>query len=111
LGSPLRSIIFAAVIIFTVSLAVTPVLAQTNSTDDLLEKFQGTIGNWLNFFEVNVSWISTSFLDFMKHVIKATYFTIGVLGFVLWASGISRFSGKRLLLGAVALALISEILL
>jgi len=107
----LRSAIFAVLFLLVFSLAVAPVLAQTNSTDDLLEKFQGTIGNWLNFFEVNVSWISASLLDFMKHVIKATYFTIGVLGFALWASGISRFSGKRLLMGAVALALISEILL
>ena len=107
----MRSAIFAVLFLLVFSLAVAPVLAQTNSTDDLLEKFQGTIGNWLNFFEVNVSWISASLLDFMKHVIKATYFTIGVLGFVLWASGISRFSGKRLLMGAVALALISEILL
>jgi hypothetical protein len=107
----LRAVIFAVLFVFAISLTVAPVLGQTNSTDDLLEKFQGAIGSWLNFFEVNVSWISASLLDFMKYAIKATYFTIGVLGFVLWASGISRFSGKRLLMGAVALALISEILL
>jgi hypothetical protein len=75
------------------------------------KKFQSIIGNWIDFFENNVSWISASLLDFLKYMIKATYFTIGVLGFVLWASGISRFSGKRLLLGAVALALVSEVLL
>ena len=107
----MRSAIFAVLFLFVFSLAVAPVWAQVNSTDDLLEKFQGTIGNWLNFFEVNVSWISASLLDFMKHVIKATYFTIGVLGFIICASGISRISGKSLLMGAVALALISEILL
>jgi hypothetical protein len=111
LGSQLKAVVFAVISLFVLSLAVAPVLAQDSSTDDLLEKFQGTIGNWLSFFEINVSWISASLLDFMKHVIKATYFTIGVLGFVLWASGISKFSGKRLLMGAIALALVSEVLL
>lgn len=107
----MRAVVFAAIFLFALSLAVPPVLAQANSTEDLLDKFQGTIGSWLSFFEANISWISSSLLDFLKHAIKATYFTIGVLGFVLWASGISKFTGKRLLLGAVALALISEILL
>lgn len=107
----MRAVVLAVLFLFALSLAVPPVLAQPNSTGDLLEKFQGALGSWLNFFEINVNWISASLLDFMKHAIKATYFTIGVLGFVLWASGVSRFSGKRLLMGAVALALVSEILL
>lgn len=107
----MRAVVVAVLFLFAVSLAVAPVLSQANSTDDLQEKFQGAIGGWLSFFESNVSWISASLLDFMKHIIKVTYFTIGVLGFVLWSSGISRFSGKRLLLGAIALALVSEILL
>lgn len=99
------------VFLFVVGLTIAPVLGEANSTDDLQAKFQEAIGRWLSFFDVNLSWVSASLLDFMKHAIKATYFTIGVLGFVLWASGISKFSGKRLLLGAVALAFVSEVLL
>jgi hypothetical protein len=107
----LRLGVFVFLFLFAIGFSIAPVLGQTNSTGDLQEKFQGAIGNWLSFFEINVNWISASLLDFMKHAIKATYFTIGVLGFVLWASGISKYSGKRLLLGAVALALMSEVLL
>lgn len=107
----MRACVLAIILIFWVSIIVAPVLAQTESDGSLQDKFQSAIGQWLNFFEANVSWISASLLDFMKHVIKATYFTIGVIGFALWATGLSRFSGKRLLIGAVALALISEVLL
>jgi len=107
----LKGAIVAFLVIFALGFMVAPVLCQANSTGDLQERFQSAIGNWLGFFETNVNWISASLLDFLKHVIKATYFTIGVLGFVLWASGLSKFTGKRLLLGAVALALVAEVLL
>lgn len=107
----MKAVASAVLLAVIMALAVGHVLAQSNSSDDLQEKFQGAIGGWLGFFEESIGWVSVSLLDFMKHAIKATYFTIGVLGFVLWASGISKFSGKRLLMGAVALALISEILL
>lgn len=87
------------------------VRAQTNSTDQVQEKFQSAIQNWLSFFETNINWLSTAFLGFLKDVIRATYFTLGLAGFVLWSTGISKYSGRKLLIGAIALALISEIFL
>lgn len=107
----MRPGLFLLVCLLAVGLTISPVLGEANSTDDLQQKFQDAIGRWLGFFDVNVGWVSATLLEFMKHAIKATYFTIGVLGFILWASGISRYSGRRLLLGAVALAFVSEVLL
>jgi len=65
----------------------------------------------LGFFQDNISWLAASILQFVKNIIRATYFTIGIVGFVLWSTGLSKYSGRRLLIGAVALALVSEILL
>lgn len=103
--------VFLLICLFAVGLTISPVLGETNSTDDLQQRFQEAIGRWLGFFDNNVGWVSATLLDFMRHAIKATYFTIGVLGFILWASGISKYSGRRLLLGALALAFVSEVLL
>jgi hypothetical protein len=92
-------------------IAAGSVKAQVNSTDQIQEKFQSTVTNWLNFFETNINWLSTAFLGFLKEVIRATYFTLGLTGFILWSTGLSRYTGRRLLIGAVALAFVSAIFL
>jgi type IV secretory pathway TrbL component len=94
-----------------ISLAVGIVRAQANSTNQVQEQFQNTIGNWLNFFQTNINWLSAAFINFLKNVIKAIYFTLGIIGFVMWSTGISKYSGRRLLIGAIALALVSQIFL
>jgi len=94
------------------------VMAQTNSTvvppnstDQVQQQFQNAVGNWLGFFQTNINWLSSAFLGFLRNVIEATYFTLGLVGFVLWVTGISKYSGKRLLIGAIALALVAQIFL
>lgn len=41
------------------------------------DRSQGTVGNWIKFFETNTQWASVTILDFLKYLIKVTYFTVG----------------------------------
>ncbi|MDI9643595.1 MAG: hypothetical protein QFX35_00035 [Candidatus Verstraetearchaeota archaeon] len=79
--------------------------------EDIQERFQEAIGGWIKFFETNLEWLSWAMLEFMKYAIKTVYFVIGLAGFVMWASGISRYTGKKLMIGAVMMAIVSELLL
>ncbi len=85
-----------------------------NGTDldlDLEERFRETVSGWLGSFGHNIEWLSTAAVDFLRRAIKVTYFAVGLIGFVMWSSGISRYSGKRLMLGAVAMAFVAEVAL
>jgi len=81
----------------------------TNSSIE--DKFRSTIGGWIAAFQDNLDWLSAAMLDLIKNVIKAAYFVVGLAGFLMWSTGISRYSGKRLIMGAVLMALVSEVLL
>ena len=78
---------------------------------DVEDNFRSTIGSWIAFFESNIAWFSETMIGIMKNAIKATYFTVGLAGVVMWATGIAKYSGKRLIIGAILMALVSEILL
>ncbi|MCX8182210.1 MAG: hypothetical protein N3D12_03735 [Candidatus Methanomethyliaceae archaeon] len=94
-------LIFSLLCIF-----VSPVCAES-----VQEKFQNTINSWMQFFETNLEWLSLTLNEFLKRIIKITYFTIGLAGFVLWASGFSKYTGRRLMVGALIMAFVAEILL
>ncbi|MDH5811386.1 MAG: hypothetical protein QXP73_01765 [Candidatus Methanomethylicaceae archaeon] len=79
--------------------------------ESVQERFQNTISSWMQFFENNLEWFSLTLNEFLKRVIKITYFTIGLAGFVLWASGFSKYTGRRLMVGALIMAFVAEILL
>ncbi len=83
----------------------------TVRAESVQERFQDAINSWMKFFETNLQWLSVTVTDFLKKVLKITYFTIGLAGFVMWASGFSKYTGRRLMLGALAMALVSEVLL
>ena len=107
----------AYIFVFLV-LALVGFMAATSATrtdlqtgGDKEDKFRSTIGSWISFFESNIAWFSQAMVVFMKNVIKAIYFTVGLTSFVMWSTDISKYSGKRLIIGAVLIALVSVILL
>ncbi|MBC7112815.1 MAG: hypothetical protein H5T34_02155 [Candidatus Methanomethyliales bacterium] len=87
------------------------VFVSSVSAESVQEKFQNTINSWMQFFETNLEWFSLTLNEFLKRVMKITYFTIGLAGFILWASGFSKYTGRRLMIGALIMALVVEILL
>lgn len=87
------------------------VKGEDNSSEALQERFHSVVGDWLNFFQSNLEWFASTIVSFMKYAVKTIYFAVGLAGFVMWASGISRYTGKKLIIGAIAMAIVSEILL
>ena len=100
-----------AVVVVGLILAEGPVRAEMQTNWDVEDKFRTSIGSWISFFESNLAWFSETMVEFMKNAIKATYFTVSLARFVMWATGLAKYSGKRLIIGAMLLALVSEILL
>ncbi len=90
---------------------VMPVGAETNGTADVEDKFRSTIEGWIALIQSNILWLSEAMTSLVKGVIKAVYFIVGLAGFLMWSSGVSRYSGKRLVLGALAMAFVAEVLL
>jgi len=90
---------------------VAPVGADMDGGGDVEDKFRSTIEGWVSLIQSNVLWISEAMTGLVRGVIKAVYFIVGLAGFLMWSSGVSKYSGKRLVLGAVAMAFVSEVLL
>jgi uncharacterized membrane protein YuzA (DUF378 family) len=90
---------------------VAPVGADLDDGGDVEDKFRSTIEGWVALIQSNVLWISEAMTGLVRGVIKAVYFIVGLAGFLMWSSGVSKYSGKRLVLGAVAMAFVSEVLL
>ena len=107
----MRACVYATLVLLCIAMLTGVVRADLQTGGGIEDRFQSTIGSWISFFETNIQWASVTMLEFLKYAIKATYFTVGLVGFVMWASGISRYSGKRLVIGAIAMALASEIIL
>ena len=101
----------ACVILAVIGIMALMGTVRAQDGEGVEDRFRSTIDSWIAFFEGNIAWISQTMIEFMKNVIKATYFALGMAGFLLWATGLSKYSGKRLIMGAVILALISEIIL
>ena len=93
------------------SVACSPVGADPDGGGDIEDKFRSTIEGWVSLIQSNVLWISEAMTGLVRGVIKAVYFIVGLAGFLMWSSGVSKYSGKRLVLGAVAMAFVSEVLL
>jgi hypothetical protein len=112
-GTGLKAnVLILLVLALVVLMAATSIVrADLQTGGDVEDRFRSTIGSWISFFESNIDWFSQAIIVFMKNVIKAIYFTVGLAGFVMWSTGISKYSGKRLIISAVLMALVSEILL
>jgi len=48
-------------------------------------------------------------LEVLITIARASYVALGLLGLVLWATGVSPFRGRHLLVGAVVLAIMAEV--
>ncbi|MCS7363890.1 MAG: hypothetical protein NDF54_00430 [archaeon GB-1867-035] len=77
----------------------------------LEEKFREMILNWIKAIERNVSWLISTITTTTLIIARTSYSSMIILGVILWASGIQRYFGRKLIIGGSIIALISEILL
>lgn len=94
-------------VILLVGLVAVLISAQTNSTDPFM-RINNIVDNILKSLD--------SFLQNLKEVIKVHIVSIskslavilGLIGSVLYFSGLSKYSGRGMIIGAVLLYLLSE---
>lgn len=98
-------------------LSLSPLTQDSSSLDGnfsngslVVEKFEDLLSNWLKIFKDVVTWSIKNVLATVAEIARILYVALGVGGFVLWSSGISRYTGKRLLMGALGLAIFMEVL-
>ena len=48
-------------------------------------------------------------LEVLITIARASYVALGLFGLVLWATGISPYRGRHLIVGAIVLAIIAEV--
>ncbi|HID16399.1 MAG TPA: hypothetical protein EYP16_06335 [Candidatus Atribacteria bacterium] len=80
-------------------------------SQSLEEKFRETILNWIKSIERNLSWLISTITTTTLIIARTSYSAMIILGVILWASGIQKYFGRKLIIGGSIIALISEILL
>ncbi|RLE51597.1 MAG: hypothetical protein DRJ33_05575 [Candidatus Methanomethylicota archaeon] len=81
----------------------------TTNASSIVERFQEFLGTWIDVAVEMLQWTLASLLNMLSKIGRLIYVTLGVGGFTLWSTGLSRYTGKRLLIGALMLAIFLEV--
>ena len=81
----------------------------TTNASSIVERFQEFLGTWIDVAVELLQWTLASLLNVLSKIGRLIYVTLGVGGFTLWSTGLSRYTGKRLLIGALMLAIFLEV--
>lgn len=95
-------------VVLQITLA-SPIYSAHEYSSVILESFQQMLSTWISVAEEMIRWILTNILNLLARIGRLIYVTLGVSGFTLWSTGLSRYTGRRLLIGALMLALFLEV--
>ena len=107
---PLVIVALALVLSSTVTSAVSTASSSNQAALDLLERFKRQIDEWKNSLIEVVKYVYAALIDFVRSVGRIIYLSLGTVGFLLWSTGFSRYTGKKMLIGAILLAFFIELL-
>ncbi|RLF21609.1 MAG: hypothetical protein DRJ68_03095 [Thermoprotei archaeon] len=82
---------------------------DTNIFNKYINGFKSAIDDFLSSIQEALIYVINKGLIFLVTVIRASYVALALLGVVLWASGFSPYRGRSLILGAIILAVVSEV--
>lgn len=111
-------IIVLLAFVLTLSLNQELVCAQNNITvnetltsmyEDFLSGVKATINKFLSMVQETIIYVIRKGLEVLITIARASYVALGLLGLVLWATGISPYRGRHLIVGSIILAIIAEI--
>ncbi len=104
---PALSSLFLAVLILSTVIAG----KTSNETfPNIIEEFKKQLDKWRENLAEIVEYLFQSLIEFLRTVGRMIYLTLGIVGFLLWTTGFSRYTGRRLLYGAILLAFLIELL-
>lgn len=81
------------------------------NSQSIEERFREAILGWMKAIERNVIWLLSTITTTALIIARTSYTTMIILGVILWASGLQRYFGRKLIIGGSIIALISEVLL
>ena len=78
--------------------------------NDWSQNAVNAINDLVNKIEYIIKYALNRVIALVIDVARIAYVLLAVLGFLLWASGYSTYTGRKMLIGAVLLAIIVELL-
>lgn len=80
------------------------------SENDPFEWIKNIFDKGLNAIEELGTYLIMKFVQFLLFIARLVYILVGVVGVILWFSGIQPHKGRRFVIGALFLAAATEIL-
>ncbi|MEM4576918.1 MAG: hypothetical protein QW701_05625 [Candidatus Nezhaarchaeales archaeon] len=77
--------------------------------NSFLENLKSSIDRLLIGVKETFTYIVRRGLEVLIAIARASYVAIGLLGLTLWTTGISPYRGRHLIVGAIILAIVSEV--
>lgn len=95
-------------------LAMIPVIhaqsTQQNATNDPFEWLKNIFTQGISKAEDLGNYLLHQIISFLIYLARIIYVIVGLIGIILWASGLQPHRGKRFVIGAIILAILTEIL-
>jgi len=86
------------------------VFASTNSTSDPFEWLKKIFDKGINTVQDLGSYLLHQAIKLLLFLARIVYIVVGIIGVILWFSGLQPYKGRRYVIGAGILALAVEIL-
>ena len=81
----------------------------TSMYDNVMSGAKAAISKFLTGIQELFLFVVHKGLEVLITIARASYVALGLLGLALWATGISPYRGRHLIIGAVVLAIMAEV--
>jgi len=81
----------------------------TSFFNNLLNGMKRSMDKFLASIQSTLMYLIRRGIEFLITIARASYIGLGLLGITLWATGISPYRGRHLIIGSIVLAIVSEI--
>jgi len=85
-------------------------ISEANSTNDPFTWLKNIFDKGISYVENFGSYLLIKIIEFLLFASRIVYITVGILGAILWLSHIQPNRGRRMVIGALVLALVTELL-
>ena len=81
----------------------------TSMYDDIISGIERSIDKFMSGVQELFLYAIHRGLEVLITIARASYVALGLFGLVLWATGVSPYRGRHLIVGAIVLAIIAEV--
>jgi hypothetical protein len=109
----MKSLLLCVLFISFILLSIPAIYGQNsynNTTQDPFEWLKNLFNQGFNQAQDFGNYLLHEIVNFLIFLGRIIYIIVGLVGLILWASGLQPHKGKRFVIGAVLLAIIIEVL-